>query len=714
MAEHSKKTHGLTAKERQSLFLEFAGRTGGTTAQDVYEKALQLGDSATVEAFHNLGRRLAHRGILVPLKQDRQTFFSIGANIEEQWLDEEQLASIVDPDYPLIALTAYKESLRQLREIPESVWVEMRERLKAEPAQKLFTKAIMDYADNLRDEIEDYKLESERSEPSTDLPKLRQQIENILMMLKGLTKYGLGLSYEAIKLPANVDVGLRQIKENPEISFYNESALAEEINRRVSFENIIVEVGNEFETRELLVAAVDGSTRGGLLTLQGETGDLTVGYAPMASINTAVAQINKSVRVGQGEYPAFMRLPEKPEDMQQQANRYTIMAKLFYPDLSDSEYAHSLWNAMDVLESRATLRVMSRWYTSKTNLEVTPADVVMRDGTLTPNDRDFYHYKEQNSYGQIVRDLIESNWDIARKCQDNDQTLCGVVKNANLRVFSPIINWFFCHMAAKEDNSQLTAWPLRTMNLLSDQTLLTRILTAGMKKGSPWHRTCVVLRPFHATTNFAQEYSRESGRMPMDEILQKAERVAAGQEGNVSELEKAFWSNFRGEKDVYVQMLRNVWYAGFFLGYVPRLDIEKTLPRFELLVVKNTEEKGDGPSGEIKYHLRNFLGALKKMGFDVSSDHSMFASEAKIDVLPAQIIRVHETVKIWATELLSRVQEYMGFHLREYYRGNKRGIRIRKWGRAELTAWIAQMQRERNMQAGVLTDEGKKGIEPES
>ena len=109
------------------------------------------------------------------------------------------------------------------------------------------------------------------------------------------------------------------------------------------------------------MAAVDGSTRGGLLTLTGEDGDLALGPAPSVSINTAAAQINRQIRTSNGRtHPAFLRLPEKPEDVQRRENRYSIMARLLFPDLTEAQYAHSLWNAMNLLESRVAFRAMQR------------------------------------------------------------------------------------------------------------------------------------------------------------------------------------------------------------------------------------------------------------------------------------------------------------------------------------------------------------------
>ncbi len=170
--------------------------------------------------------------------------------------------------------------------------------------------------------------------------------------------------------------------------------------------------------------------------------------------------------------PAFLRLPERPEDMQRQDNRYTVMAKLLFPDMSDAQYMHSVWNAMDLIEAKAALRLLKRWHVQRPTTEIGAADVVIRDGTVSPQDRDSSHYKEISSYGQIVRDMIETNWDIVRKCREDGQTMAGVVKNAQLSVFAPVINWFACQVAREGSSggtSQLESWPLQTMNLIPEQ-----------------------------------------------------------------------------------------------------------------------------------------------------------------------------------------------------------------------------------------------------
>lgn len=688
----------FTTRQREAIFLDMASAPDGVSVTEVYKRAKELGDGATEEAYYNLARRLAHRGLLVQGDSARPSRYKRGASVDEQWLDEEHLAAIVDPDYPLIALTIWKESRRHLFEIPDPVWIELRERLKAESARELFFEAIVSYCDAFFHQLR-WLDELERLDPhSPDLARERRDTEDKLRQLRMLTKFGLGLSQEAVQLFSSVRQGVQFAQASPSASLCNPIILREELASRIADEPFIVDDVEVGRRRELLTAAVDGSSRGGILSFIGEGGDFYVGGTPTVSINTAVGEVNRLIRVGQRHFPAFLRLPEKPEDMQQRDNRYTVMAKLFYPDMSEAEYMHSVWNAMDLIEARTTLRIMGRWYTSRTAVEVPPADVVLRDGTVTPQDRDFAHYRAQTSYGRIVRDMIEVNWEIAKKCRDDGHTVAGVVKAAELSVFAPVLNWYASRLAARGSNSQIKAWPLLALNNIPDQALLTRLLTAGRKKGQMWTRTCLVLRPFHATTNFWDQYGRTS--LPWDRILeeyhddQKAKR-------SVDPARMAFWEGFRGENDPFVQMLRNVWYGSFFLASVPRLDFEKYLPRIEFLTPHPLEDPGAALWDTVSAHCGRLLASLKLMGFEVSAEHTMFEHESKLDVLPALIIKVHDTVKIWATELLSRVQEYIGYHLSRYIRQKSfQGIRVRPFTKAELELLYQQLRRERELRAG--------------
>lgn len=690
----------LTPQERQALFLEMAQSQEGTTAQQVFDRGSDKGDDVSPEAYFNLGRRLSHRGLLRAEKSGARTLYFAKTDHNATWLDEELIASVIDPEYPLPALTAYRESLRQIRDIPDEIWVEARHRLMEADARELFVSAITSYADNLRCEIVDYARERVKAANAPHLSKMKRSADRTLSLLIGLCKNGLGLSMEALDLPISIDLAVEAYlsEENPAEHYYDEEKLREELSLRIEPGPMVKKTDPKEADSNLVIAGVDGSTVGGLLSLDGISGDFSFGHAPQVSINTSTGVLNRKIKRGTAEVPAFLRLPEKPEDMQGRDNLYTIMAKMFYPDLTDSEYVHSAWNAMDLLECRTTLNLMRTWTMQPGSVEMPASDVILRDGTVVPNARESYPYGQQNAYGRIVRELIGASWNIVKNCREDSQTVAGVVKNAQMRVFSPVVNYFLCQEAGKVKETQIQTWPLEEMNALLDQALMSRILTAARKNSDPWLRTALVLRPFHSTTDFRKVYSRKKGQRPADQLVKRSEAAKAKRVSELTE-EDAWWKTLRVPGDPYLQLLNNAWYAGFYLGAFRRLDSSETLSRLEFVLPHSTEETGQFPEESCEFHLNRALSALKSVGFDVDAQHSTYGAIGKIDLQPTILISAQETVKTWARELRDRVSEYMDLNLAKYLKPGER-VKLRPWKRRDLETWIETMQSDRKKIGG--------------
>lgn len=685
-------------KDRQALFLHMASGKEGTTAQAVFEAAQAQGDDVSQEAYFNLGRRLVHRGLLKADRSGERTVYLSNIDEDSTWIDEDRLAAMIDPEYPIIGLTVYRESQRQIHSIPSAVWLEARQRLSEVDARELFLDAITGYADNFCDEADAYATERERAANAPGLSEMRSRAEADLFLLDGLCKNGLGLSAEAIRLPSSVDAAAESFLKHGRKSLYDRNLLADELSRRIEPGPMIRKSEAREPNDDLIVAGVDGSTLGGLLSLDGLSGDFAFGHAPQVSINTATGLLNRNVRFGTRDMPVFLRLPEKPEDMQRSDNRYSIMAKALYPDLTESQYVHATWNAMDLLECRATLALLGRWQLAEMNLEIPQADVVMRDGTIVPNGRDPNHYGEQSSYGRICRDLIESNWKIARVCRERNQTVMGVVKNAQLRVFSPVINYFMSRTADRGEHTQIKYWPLLEMNALFDQALMTRLLSVGRREGDPWLRTALVVRPFHATSNLGKYYSRVTGKRPDEKLIAKSEQARSKPLHELTQEDDWWRTGLKVPGDPYLQMLRNVSYAGFYVSACKETDRSEQLTRMEFMVVSATAEEGDFRENDIYPHLHRSISALRKEGFDVAKEHAMYDAAGRIDLLPRILIRAHDTVKTWARELRDRVSEYMDWQLAKHLKSSeKRSLRVRPWTRREFQAWNDAMQRERRL-----------------
>jgi hypothetical protein len=691
----------FTTREREDLFLGLASRSEGVSAPEAYQLAVAQGDKVTKEAYQNLARRLVHRGVLVAEDGTHPTKFKLGQSVDGLWLEEEELASMISDEYPILALPIWKESLRQIREVPEQWWILLREKLKGEDACAIFEGAILSYCDDLSALIAIQAEAVANGATPREIAQKREEGRNLVLLLQGLVRFGLGISKEAVSLPENFDFAVRRAQEQRgghDAVECDVALLRSELKQRVE-EGAFVKTAEDAPMESLLVAAVDGSTRSGVMSFLGEDDDFYVGHAPMISINTAIGQVNRRLNI-QGEmFPVFTRLPEKPEDMQQRDNKYTVMAKLFFPDLSDAQYMHSLWNAMDVLEARTALRVLGRWYTTPAGVEVRPADVVLRDGSVVPQDRDFSHYKESNRYGEIVRDMIANNWEIVKKCRDDAQTVAGIVKTAQLRVFGPALSWFVSQAAAKRALGPIEAWPLNAINTMPDQIILTRLLTAGRGKSDAWERTALVSRPFHSTTNFGKTYSRTT--TPVDQIEQRRKYETEAEAAGAFIENAEFWREFRGPADPFVQMLKQTWYTSCFIATVPRLESERYLPRVEFIVPGDTYNEDANPSKAAHVHMSRVCAALRQTGFDVSAEHSMFRDDSTLEVLPELVARAHDTVKMWARELLNRVDEYLAAIIGRHMQSKRtRGIRVRPFTKDEFKILLQTLERERRRLGG--------------
>jgi hypothetical protein len=167
----------------------------------------------------------------------------------------------------------------------------------------------------------------------------------------------------------------------------------------------------------------------------------------------------------------------------------------------------------------------------------------------------------------------------------------------------------------------------------------------------------------------------------------------------------AFWDNYRGKADAFVQMLSNVWYGSCFVSTIPRLDAERYLPRIEFIVPAETFKPSD-PISTATEHLQRTMGALRETGFQVSAEHSMFKDRTTLEVLPELVARAHDTVKTWARELLSRVDEYLAAMISQHIGSKKaRGIRIRPFTKQELKVLHETLLNDRKRAGGAAASQ---------
>src|SRR5213075_1818687 len=96
--------------------------------------------------------------------------------------------------------------------------------------------------------------------------------------------------------------------------------------------------------------------------------------------------------------------------------------------------------------------------------------VLIRDGTVTPQEREFQHYCDASSYGEVVREGISLSYKILRAVLDSaSRVYAGAVKQTQLKTFSKILNWY---IKRNIDES----WDLSRTSFVTDSVTITRLL----------------------------------------------------------------------------------------------------------------------------------------------------------------------------------------------------------------------------------------------
>src|SRR5689334_21215483 len=186
----SEKSDGFTSSRRRGLFLELAARKEGATPTAAFKIAQSRGDTVTEEAYYNIARRLTHRGLLRLDETGSENRYFARPLDEIRWLDEDELFSLIDPDYPLPALTIANESAREMRNVPENVWTALRARLKKENARDLVRRAIVSYVEDFAAQIH-MLVELEDKAPPEERAKMRREADVSHQLLIRLVRYGL-------------------------------------------------------------------------------------------------------------------------------------------------------------------------------------------------------------------------------------------------------------------------------------------------------------------------------------------------------------------------------------------------------------------------------------------------------------------------------------------------------------------------------------------
>ena len=339
------------------------------------------------------------------------------------------------------------------------------------------------------------------------------------------------------------------------------------------------------------------------------------------------------------------------------SNRGMILARPWHPDLTDSEYEHLKKTALDVVQYRVDERVMLGTARalgndrSRGSGRLLPRPRVhFRDGTVTPQEREFSHYNRPDEYGEMVREGIALSYSILRAVKDSQRLVfAGAVKSTQLKTFSSLLNWYIARGSAKRFGQPIDPlWDMTLAGHISDNHAMTRLLTAVDRPEGMIACSFSVLRPFPQLVTSLYRSRVPEGRW--------AEKFEDDQKRMKEERDR--WSgtphyleNADVAEDYYVRMCGEADYVMFYIGHTGA-DPSPGLPRYEFLDSIRSLS-ADKAKARVAERVNYIVEAISVTKLTRDSDHNFLSNKRISRLIPSVVYEAHEQCKVWGHQVWS-------------------------------------------------------------
>ena len=627
-----------------------------------------LGDTATLPTYHRTINKMTRRGQLKNIDADDggPSRFAVTS-----WLSPLNTFTLADLESALWELSApealamWLEAVDYYESRADDVLARAAEGLMREDPRKLILQMLQDAATHVDEDLDDLR------DPETAEPKHRARTEDRLKSLHRFVYGELGLGGHAWKIPS-MEAAIRGENVTP-ISWQPiRDALAEHVFGEAFVEKVHVSDQPTPALQSVVTAGSDGSSHAGFV--RGVPAPM---YAEaqgrlILTFNNSVAYVDLPPDAQRVPRFPYHGVPMTRSALEDPSNRGMIISRPWFTDLTDSEYEHMKKAALDVVQFRVDERLMAgnaRAYgtsmgTSEAGLLPKP-NVLLRDGTVTPQERELQHYERPNAYGEIVQEGINLSYSLLRSVSDSrSRVFGGVVKSTQLKTFSRIINWYI------QSGSRITfgapidaAWDLTRASHVTDTVAVTRLLRALPKidAGDSYYRTCVVVRPFPAMVTSLRTLERRGPDDWLDWFCtrQKQQIQNWQQYGG----EQPFFATTDVEDDPYVRMCQYADYGMFFFGK-PGGDPQITFPRFEFLDAIRQQE----PAHRRERVLRSataIVTAVHDTRWSLDRDHNFFTGTKLPRLIPYVVQEAHEKCKVLGHKLEAELRQAIMRNLSE-------------------------------------------------
>ena len=335
------------------------------------------------------------------------------------------------------------------------------------------------------------------------------------------------------------------------------------------------------------VAGSGATTHASVLTA-GPGGTGAADGSDVVTFNNSVVFVRPPRPLADRLRAPYYSVPMARSAMDDRNNRGMVLAPFMFRYLSESEYEHMAKCATDVVQWRADEAVFLGTARALGDGALLPKPRVhVRDGTVTPQEREFGHYARANEYGDMVREGLAHTRKILGRVSGTDDppVFAGAVKSTQSTFFGSVLNWFVARGSARDGEPSLDPeWDAARHAQLPDHEVMTLLLATISDQGPPgsWPVTFVLARPFHSLTEYYRH--ADTGRPgEWNAFFSRRRERDLTRFGDGDDPEPAYLASVDDvADDDFVYLCEHADYASFYVGHTGG-EPAPLVPRYEFL-----------------------------------------------------------------------------------------------------------------------------------
>lgn len=661
----------LTVEDRERAILKFLRELqqadGGAPVKEIYERVSEeLGDGVTVQAYYKVLDRMT-TGDKLDLISDATAEggrrYRLAAFLHaENTISLDDVYELLDELEPTDAIARVVDAREYFQERRGTTLKRAAEALLEEDPQDLVFRLVMQRAEQLQSDIAILR-EKELADR-----EIRARVEAEVREFQLLVYRYLGLSRNAVDAARQDEVvaGNGQVTVNPE-------ALREELRHRVFGARCIAEVDGADAASSLAwdrvsVSGSDSSTHASVMRLSTAPSYSDDMGAEVVTFNNSVVYVHVPPPVRERIPFPYYSVPTSRSAIDDRQNRGMVLAPFMFRYLSESEYEHMAKCATDVVQWRADEVVFLGPARSLADGALLPRPTVhFRDGTITPQEREYGHYKRANEYGDMVREGITHSRKILEKivASDNPPVFAGAVKSTQARFFSILLNWYIAHGSRARFGGRPidTDWDVTRAAHIADNEAMSFLLsTLEDRRGQgKYYVTFAVMRPFHTLTEFYRT-PRTADHDWTDDFRARLDReLGAYREG--SEDDAPYLASVPDvADDDFVYLCRKADYVSFYVGHTAG-DPPPVAPRYEFLDSLRTMGDLEAEQARVERNKRLVVAALNTTKLATDAEHNFLSRKFLVRIIPYVVYEAHEKGKALGRKLEAELKSIVLMNL---------------------------------------------------